>query len=134
MRPDISHPLHDTFFLELYQSANFVDRKEKVKNFNKVSINYILVHNNIVFLQMNRWRKRGITMMPLRYAIEWGCGFPYTVLVNIYATDGTVAISHGGVEVGQGINTKVKSYAYQYFNCKRLGQKQRRLSTIFAEC
>ena len=46
-------------------------------------------------------------MMPLRYGIEWGCGFPYTVLVNIYATDGTVAVSHGGVEVGQGINTKV---------------------------
>jgi xanthine dehydrogenase/oxidase len=46
-------------------------------------------------------------MMPLRYGIEWGCGFPYTVLVSIYATDGTVAVSHGGVEVGQGINTKV---------------------------
>ena len=46
-------------------------------------------------------------MTPLRYGIEWGCGFPYTVLVNIYATDGAVAVSHGGVEVGQGINTKV---------------------------
>ena len=46
-------------------------------------------------------------MTPLRYGIEWGCGFPYTILVNIYATDGTVAVSHGGVEVGQGINTKV---------------------------
>ncbi len=45
-------------------------------------------------------------MMPLRFGIAWN-GAPYTVLVSIYARDGTVAIAHGGVEVGQGINTKV---------------------------
>lgn len=31
----------------------------------------------------------------------------FTVLVSIYAGDGSVAVSHGGVECGQGINTKV---------------------------
>lgn len=45
-------------------------------------------------------------MMPLRFEISWN-GAPYTVLVSIYAEDGTVAIAHGGVEMGQGINTKV---------------------------
>ena len=45
-------------------------------------------------------------MMPLRFGIAWN-GAPYTVLVSIYFNDGTVAIAHGGVEVGQGINTKV---------------------------
>lgn len=45
-------------------------------------------------------------MMPLRFGIAWN-GAPYTVLVSIYAKDGTVAIVHGGVEMGQGINTKV---------------------------
>ena len=45
-------------------------------------------------------------MMPLRFGIAWG-GLPYTVLVSIYFNDGTVAIAHGGVEMGQGINVKV---------------------------
>ena len=45
-------------------------------------------------------------MVPLRYAINWMFATPYYVTVNIYAEDGTVAIAHGGVEMGQGINTK----------------------------
>ena len=58
------------------------------------------------FLEINRWRKRGISVVPLKFGLGWS-GAPYTVLVSIYATDGTVAVTHGGVEVGQGINTKV---------------------------
>ncbi len=45
-------------------------------------------------------------MMPLKYTINWAEATPYYVTVNIYAEDGTVAIAHGGVEMGQGINTK----------------------------
>ena len=45
-------------------------------------------------------------MSPVRFGLVYGS--PYTVFVSIYFVDGTVAIAHGGVEIGQGINTKVK--------------------------
>ena len=68
--------------------------------------------------KVNRWRKRGISVVPLKFGLGWS-GAPYTVLVSIYATDGTVAVTHGGVEVGQGINTKVRGtdVVYYMFMC-----------------
>lgn len=58
--------------------------------------------------QANRWRKRGLGVVPLKFSIEWD-GIQYTVFVSIYSEDGTVAIAHAGIEIGQGINTKVST-------------------------
>ena len=50
-------------------------------------------------------------MVPLKFGIVWL--YEGTVLVDVYAGDGSVAVAHGGVEVGQGINTKVFTCLYK---------------------
>lgn len=71
------------------EDIEFANRKKAVEEFNAV----------------NRWRKRGLSMVPMKYPIDYFFGYP--AYVAIYHMDGTVAVSHGGVECGQGINTKV---------------------------
>ena len=54
-------------------------------------------------------------MVPLKFGISWQ-GVHYTCQVTIYYSDGTIAISHAGIEMGQGINTKVTVYLRHRFN------------------
>ncbi|XP_067617387.1 LOW QUALITY PROTEIN: xanthine dehydrogenase-like [Eurosta solidaginis] len=61
-----------------------------------------------VFNGNNRWRKRGISLVPTKYGIAFG-GMHLNqsgALVNIYL-DGSVLLTHGGVEIGQGLHTKM---------------------------
>ncbi|XP_065075754.1 xanthine dehydrogenase-like [Ochlerotatus camptorhynchus] len=64
--------------------------------------------NVVRFNEQNRWRKRGISLVPTMYSI----GFDTIhmnqsgALVHVYQ-DGTVLLSHGGVEMGQGLHTKM---------------------------
>ena len=45
-------------------------------------------------------------MVPLKFGIDKRFD-KYTMTVSVYAPDGTVAVQSGGVEMGQGLNTKV---------------------------
>lgn len=75
---------------QLMSNAAYSDRAAAVDQFNKD----------------NRWRKRGISVVPMRFAVHWRNG-NYNCLVAIFHEGGTIAVTHGGIELGQGINTKV---------------------------
>lgn len=82
---------------KLMKSSDFDRRRARVEKFNK----------------QNRWRKRGLSMIPLKY----GIGFQPRLLdqgaalVMAYAPDGSVTLQHGGAEAGQGIDTKMQQIA-----------------------
>lgn len=82
------NPLPD-LIEHLKKDSDYDERLKEVKEFNN----------------KNRWRKRALKLMPMNYELFY-IG-PYNSLVSIYHADGSVAISHGGIEMGQGINTKV---------------------------
>ncbi len=59
-----------------------------------------------VFNANNRWKKRGLSLVPLLYLQQCG-GAQFHFQLNIYQGDGTIAISCGAIEMGQGIYTKL---------------------------
>ncbi len=84
---------------ELYQWSDFDQREQDIREFNR----------------MNRWRKRGIAMIPQKYGIAFteprGSLNASSALVNINMADGSVFVQHGGVEMGQGLHTKIAQVA-----------------------
>ena len=79
----------------------------------------ILKNNVADFNQSNKFYKRGMAMMPVCFGIS----FTKTTmnqarsLVHIYS-DGSVGISTGAVEMGQGVNTKILQVAATIFSLK----------------
>lgn len=77
---------------ECKEQAKFDERKAQIEEFNR----------------KNRWRKRGIAMVPTKFGIAFTALFlnQAGALIHIYA-DGSVLLSHGGTEMGQGLHTKM---------------------------
>jgi xanthine dehydrogenase/oxidase len=71
------------------EQSSYVARKELVAQFNKA----------------NRWRKRGLVMLPNKY----GSGYNFlqleqtAAMISIFAGDGSIRIHQGGVDMGQGL-------------------------------
>jgi len=70
------------------------------------------------FNSENKWRKRGLSMVPVKY----GSGYNLTMLeqaaafVSIYQGDGSIMVHQGGVEMGQGLLTQVRQVASYILN------------------
>lgn len=60
------------------------------------------------FNAQNRWKKRGIAVYPTVFGAGYTAKFlnQAGALVHIY-TDGSVLLTHGGVEIGQGLHIKM---------------------------
>ncbi|KAJ6239444.1 aldehyde oxidase [Anaeramoeba flamelloides] len=81
---------------ECKEKVNYEERKQKIKEFNK----------------LNKYKKRGCSILPIKGSMGFEADFmcQQSALVNIY-TDGTIHISHGGTEMGQGLSTKLAQVA-----------------------
>uniref|UniRef100_A0A3B4UQ41 xanthine dehydrogenase n=1 Tax=Seriola dumerili TaxID=41447 RepID=A0A3B4UQ41_SERDU len=64
------------------------------------------------FNQQSRWKKKGMSIIPIKYGIAFAESFlnQAAALVHIYK-DGSVLVTHGGTEMGQGIHTKMQQVA-----------------------
>ncbi|NXC42818.1 AOXA oxidase, partial [Penelope pileata] len=86
---------------ECMVKSAYYSRKTAVEEFNK----------------QNYWKKKGIAIVPMKF--PFGLGTRYlsqaAALVHIY-TDGSVLLTHGGTELGQGIHTKMIQVASRELN------------------
>ena len=69
------------------------------------------------FNKKSKWKKRGVAFIPTKFGIAFTAKFMNQggALVHLY-TDGTVLVSHGGTEMGQGLHTKVCQVVAQAFD------------------
>ncbi|KAG2278957.1 hypothetical protein Bca52824_061512 [Brassica carinata] len=84
----------------------------------KLSCNFLKARRDVdEFNSHNRWKKRGVAMVPTKFGVSFTKTFMNQAgaLVHVY-TDGTVLVTHGGVEMGQGLHTKVAQVAASAFN------------------
>jgi xanthine dehydrogenase large subunit len=93
----VKHPGRmQTIWDQLKASSSFDARRADVREFN----------------QSHRHAKRGIAITPMKFGISFTATFMNQAgaLVIIYR-DGSVQVSHGGTEMGQGLHTKIAQIA-----------------------
>jgi xanthine dehydrogenase/oxidase len=68
------------------------------------------------FNSKHKWIKRGVSLVPTKFGIAFTAKYMNQggALVHVYQ-DGTVLVSHGGTEMGQGLHTKICQVAAQAF-------------------
>ncbi|XP_062212643.1 indole-3-acetaldehyde oxidase [Phragmites australis] len=101
--------LHDFESLAVFygESAGEASTYSLVSLFDKLASSPDYQHRTAMvehFNSSNKWKKRGISCVPITYAVTLR---PTPGKVSIM-NDGSIAVEVGGVEIGQGLWTKVK--------------------------
>ncbi|XP_044097196.1 aldehyde oxidase 4-like isoform X2 [Neovison vison] len=86
---------------ECLEKSSFSARKLAAEEFNK----------------KNYWKKRGLAVIPMKFTVGFPVGYysQAAALVHIYL-DGSVLVTHGGCEMGQGLHTKIIQMASRELN------------------
>ena len=97
------YPCNETVnsFQEAKQLSDFDKTRDNINKFNKSS----------------KYMKKGISVMPVCFGISFTTTFlnQANALVHVY-TDGSVGISTGAVEMGQGVNSRMRQVAQDIFS------------------
>ena len=90
----------EDIFNKLIKKSNYKKRKQEIDNFNK----------------KNKVLKKGIAITPVKFGISFTTTHLNQggALVHIY-TDGSIHLNHGGIEMGQGLMTKLALVASNEF-------------------
>ena len=107
--------------LNLYQEGNMTHFGQPVLgvhsqeswNYIKKSFDWDKMRKEVdEFNRTHKYKKRGIAQTPMKYGISFTFGALNQAgsLVHIYK-DGTVLVNHAGVEMGQGLHTKIAQVA-----------------------
>ena len=91
----------ETIWTKLKQTSQFDQRREQIQLFNAA----------------NQHTKRGLAITPVKFGISFTATFfnQAGALVLIYR-DGSVQVNHGGTEMGQGLQTKIRQIAARSLN------------------
>ncbi|KAL0969405.1 hypothetical protein UPYG_G00227010 [Umbra pygmaea] len=93
---DLEHITLDRCWAECVEIAGYSARRASVDHYNR----------------NHRWTKRGLAIVPTKFGISFTVAFlnQAGALLHIY-TDGSVLLTHGGTEMGQGLHTKMVQVA-----------------------
>ncbi|MFT2090798.1 xanthine dehydrogenase molybdopterin binding subunit [Paraglaciecola sp. 2405UD69-4] len=88
----VEHNLLEDLIQRLEKSSNYWQRRDEIRQFNETS--------PII--------KKGLALTPIKFGISFTAKHlnQAGALLHIY-TDGSIQVSHGGTEMGQGLHTKI---------------------------
>ena len=83
-------------YKQVTEESSYKERRKAVDDYNR----------------KHKWSKRGLSIIPTKFGISFGAVFlnQAGALVHVYR-DGSVLVAHGGVEMGQGLHTKMTMIA-----------------------